>query len=220
MAIIMEIQYLGHSSFRLKGKTGIVITDPYDPKMVGLKFSPGSADIVTVSHDHKDHNNVDAVKDIKKAITGPGEYEISDISIIGISSYHDDKKGEERGRNTLYIIEMDGVRAVHLGDLGHGLSDKVLEALGDVNLLMIPIGGVYTIGYQKAAEIVRKIEPNITIPMHYLLPGVDKKTFGKLDGPEAFLKEVGLPVENVGKLSIKAGDIGEEQKVVILKTTE
>ena len=109
------------------------------------------------------------------------------------------------------------MKVVHLGDLGHDLSDKVLETLGSVNVLMVPVGGVYTIGYQKAAEVVRKIEPNITIPMHYLLPGTDKKTFGKLDGVEAFLKEVGLPVENLDKLSIKAEDLGEEQKVVVLK---
>jgi L-ascorbate metabolism protein UlaG (beta-lactamase superfamily) len=213
----MEIQYLGHSSFKLKGKVATVITDPFDPKMVGLKFPSIKADIVTVSHDHKDHNYIDAVKEVKRVISGPGEYEISDVSIIGISSYHDDKKGEERGKNTIYVFEVDDVRIVHLGDLGHTLSEKKIESLGNVNVLIIPVGGIYTIGYQKAAEMVRKIEPNITIPMHYLTAGMNKSAFGQLDGTEAFLKEVGLPVENMDKLSIKSDLLGEDQKVVVLK---
>ncbi len=212
----MDITFLGHASFRLKGRTASLVTDPFDPQMVGLKFPKVSADIVTVSHEHKDHNQVDLVKDVKKAVSGPGEYEINEVSIIGLSSYHDDKKGKLRGKNTIYVIEMDGLRIVHLGDLGHKLSEKVLEQIGDVDILMIPVGAEYTLGPTETAEVVRSIEPKIVIPMHYQRPNLNPETFGKLAPVDSFLAQMGLPSERTNKLSIKAETIGEEQKVVIL----
>ncbi len=212
----MDITFLGPASFRLKGKTASLVTDPFDPQMVGLKFPKVSADIVTVSHEHKDHNQVELVRDVKKAVSGPGEYEINEVSIIGLSSYHDDKKGKLRGKNTIYVIEMDGLRIVHLGDLGHKLSEKVLEQIGDVDILMIPVGGEYTLGPAEAAEVVRSIEPKIVIPMHYQRPSLNPETFGKLAPVDSFLTQMGLPTERTNKLSIKAETIGEEQKVVIL----
>lgn len=213
----MEITYLGHSSFRFRGKTASVVTDPYDPKMVGLKFTRVSADIVTVSHDHHDHNYVSVVGDVKRIINGPGEYEISGVSIIGIPTFHDEKKGDERGRNTIYIIEIDNLRVVHLGDLGHKLSEDVLEEIGTVDILLVPVGGVYTIDSDTAAEVVREIEPSITIPMHYFLRGMNKEAFGKLSGVDEFLKDVGLSVERLDKLSIKKSEIQDDQKVVVLE---
>lgn len=212
----MEITYLGHSSFRLKGKSATLITDPYDEK--AGKFPNVSADIVTISHDHHDHNQYDLVKDIKRVVSGPGEYEISEVSIIGLPSYHDEKKGEERGKNTIYVVEMDGIRIVHLGDLGHKLSEKEVEQLGSVDVLLVPVGGVYTIDPESASFVVKSIEPTITIPMHYKRGGMDDKIFGKLSSVDDFLKETGLPAEKMEKLTLKIGDIGEEQKVVILET--
>ena len=128
----MEISFLGHSSFKLKGKTGSVVTDPFDPQMVGLKYSGVEGDIVTVSHEHDDHNRVSLVKGAKKVISGPGEYEILGISILGFPSFHDDRKGSVRGKNTIYVFEIDGLRLAHLGDLGHALSEELVEDLGDM----------------------------------------------------------------------------------------
>lgn len=214
----MEITYLGHSSFRIKTKKAVIITDPYDSEMVGLKFSKVPADLVTISHDHKDHNRSDLVTNVKMVIDGPGEYEISEVSVIGISTFHDEEKGEKRGKNVIYLYEADSLRFAHLGDLGHKLNDDIIEQLGTLDILIIPVGGEYTINASVASEIVRKIEPSIVIPMHYKFPGISEETFGKLSPVEDFLKEVALSVEETDKLTFKKGDMLEgESKVVVLK---
>lgn len=212
----MEITYLGHSCFRLQGKSATLVTDPYDPKVVGLRLAKLTCDIVTISHQHFDHNFLDSIKETKKVISGPGEYEISGVSITGVSSFHDNKKGALRGKNTIFMIEMDGIKSVHLGDLGHVLSDNTLELIGEVDILMVPVGGVYTIGPREASQVVRDIEPCIVIPMHYKVQGLNEETFGKLQGVEEFLKEVGLEVERMDKLSVKKEDLVEEKRAVIL----
>lgn len=214
----MDITYLGHSSFRLRGKSAVVVTDPFDSKMVGLKYPKVSADIVTVSHDHKDHSSAEQIKDVQMVINGPGEYEVKGVSIIGLQTFHDDKKGQERGKNTIYLLEIDKLRIAHLGDLGHKLEEKTVEDLGTVDILMIPVGGVYTIGSTVASEVIRDIEPSIVIPMHYKSSGMDEKSFGKLSTLDDFLKEVGMTVEEMDKFSIKKSDfIDGESKVVVLK---
>jgi len=214
----MEISYLGHSSFKIKTKTATVITDPFDPDMVGLKFSPNEAEIVTVSHAHKDHNAVEKVSGIKKIVEGPGEYEINGVSIIGLSSFHDSKKGEERGKNTIYVFEAEGLRLVHLGDLGHTLSDDLIGEIGAVDVLMIPVGGIFTIGPKEAAEIASKIDPYFILPMHYKVPEM-KVEFTELEPVETFIKETGMTVENLPKLTIKHEDIIPDQstKVIVLE---
>lgn len=211
----MDITYLGHSSFKIKTKTATIITDPYDPDMVGMKFPKTSADIVTISHDHGDHNKVDLVKDVKKVVDGPGEYEISQISIFGYRTYHDNKKGELRGKNTVYLIESEEMSILHLGDLGHKPDQAMIEKFGDVGILMIPVGGEYTIGVAEAVEVVSLIEPHIIIPMHYNHPDLKSNAFGKLSTKDEFLKEMSLPVETADKFSIKS--IPEEQKIVSLE---
>lgn len=216
----MDIVYLGHSSFRLKGKVASLVTDPFDPSMVGFSFPKVSADIVTVSHDHKDHNKTELVKDVKKVINGPGEYEINGVSLIGIQSFHDDKKGKLRGKNTIYVIEIDGLRIVHLGDLGHKLSERIVEQIGSVDILMVPVGGEYTIDASIAAEVVRSIEPKLIIPMHFKTPKLKQKTFSKLTTEEPFVKELGLPVEKTNKLNVNISSIGEDQKVILLETKQ
>lgn len=214
----MDITYLGHSSFRLKGKKVSVVIDPFDSKTVGLSFPKVSAEIVTVSHDHEDHNRVEMVKDVRKVISGPGEYEINGVSIVGIASYHDDAKGAKRGKNTIYMIEIDGLRIVHLGDLGHELSEKFIEKVGSVDVLMIPVGGEYTIGAVRATELARLIEPGIIIPMHFKVPNLNPVTFSKLAPVEPFLTQIGLPVEKLKKLTITNSTSEEEQKVVLLES--
>ena len=212
----MDITFLGHSSFRIKGKSATVVTDPFDSKSVGFSFPSVDADIVTISHDHDDHNKHELVKDVRKVVAGPGEYEIKGISIIGTRTFHDNKKGKDRGVNTIYLMEIDGIRLVHLGDLGHELEQKIIEDLGDIDVLMVPIGGEYTIDCATAAKVVQTIEPKITIPMHYQTKGLNQSTFAKLTGVDDFTKELGLPVEKTDKLSVKAFAQPEEQKVVIL----
>jgi L-ascorbate metabolism protein UlaG (beta-lactamase superfamily) len=213
----MEITYLGHSSFRLKTKTSVVICDPYDPKKVGLKFPKYDAEIVTVSHEHDDHNYVSGVREVRKVVSGVGEYEISDVSIIGLPSYHDEKEGVERGKNVIYVIESEGIRLCHLGDLGHTLSDKTVEEIGEVNILFIPVGGVYTIGPEDAVKVVADIEPNIVIPMHFKVPGLTLSKATEMKGVDEFLNDSGMTSEKLPKLSVRESDFGEEQKVILLE---
>jgi L-ascorbate metabolism protein UlaG (beta-lactamase superfamily) len=214
---VMEITFLGHASFKIKGKQAIVVTDPFDPKVVGLKFPRVQADIVTISHEHDDHSMAELVNGVRKVIDGPGEYEIKGVSILGLPSFHDDKKGNLRGKNTVYVIEMNGLRVVHLGDLGHKLSDKLIESIGEVDVLMVPVGGEYTIGASIAVQVVRAIEPRITIPMHYKMEGLNSKRFSKLAPVKPFLSELGLSVEKASRLTVKKSALGEEQKVVVLE---
>ncbi len=215
----MDITYLGHSSFKIKTKNAAIITDPFDPQMVGLKYSGVEGDIVLISHSHRDHAASEKVGGAKKVIEGPGEYEIMGVSIIGYQSFHDDKNGEERGKNTIYIVEADGLRVCHLGDLGHALSDDLIQEIGDIDILMIPVGGEFTIGPKEAAELVGKIEPFFVIPMHYQQPGLDLKNFSALKPVSDFLKESALTVENLPKFSVKKDDIIEDQntKIVVLE---
>src|SRR3989344_5179085 len=152
---IMEINYLGHASFRLKGKNSTVITDPFNPEMVGLKMPKQLADMVTVSHQHPDHNYVEGVKakgDQLLVFDAPGEYESKGIDIRAWRTFHDDQKGTTRGVNTVFQIVIEGVSVTHLGDLGHLLDDKIIEAIGETDVLMVPVGGYYTIDAVQAAK--------------------------------------------------------------------
>jgi L-ascorbate metabolism protein UlaG (beta-lactamase superfamily) len=215
----MDITFLGHSSLKMKTRTATVITDPFDPQMVGLKYSGVEGDIVTVSHAHKDHNAVDKVSGVKKVLEGPGEYEVMGVSVIGYPSFHDDKSGAERGKNTIYVIEAEGLRIAHLGDIGHTLSDDLVNEIGSIDVLMIPVGGKFTIGPKEATEIVGKIDPYFILPMHYSEQGLNAQTFAGIESVDTFLKEIGMIVENLPKFSLKKEDILEDQgsKVIILE---
>lgn len=213
----MEIQYFGHSCFRIKGKDAILVTDPYSPE-VGLKMDKISADIVTVSHQHYDHNNISVVTGTTKRpnpfiISSPGEYEISGVFIYGVSSFHDAVKGAKRGNNTIYVINMDGIKLSHLGDLGHRLTDEQLEEVNGVDILMIPVGGTYTLDPHQAVEVISQIEPRVVIPMHYKLPGLKIV----LAPVEEFLKEIGVEVKPTDKLVTSLDKLPEERQVVVLQ---
>ena len=215
----MDITYLGHSSFKIKTKTAAIITDPYDSQMVGLKYSGADADIVTISHNHADHNAANKVSGVKKIFDGPGEYEVMGVSIIGYPSFHDDKSGVERGKNTIFVFEFEGFRIAHLGDLGHQLTDDLVNEMGSIDVLMVPVGGVFTLGPKEAVEVIGKIDPYYIIPMHYGVPGLNPKTFEGISPLETFLKEIGMTVENLPKFSLKREDILEDQssKVIVLE---
>lgn len=210
---IMEIQYLGHSSFRIKGKNVTVVTDPYDSTKVGLKFPKVDATIVTSSHDHDDHNLIAQVEGSHYDILGPGEYEIGGTSIFGISSFHDDKQGEERGRNTIYVFNIDGIVVCHLGDLGHKLSEEQIGEIGNVDVLLVPVGGVYTIDASLAANTVSQLEPKIVIPMHYKADGLKYD----LEPVENFIKEMGIEPIKDSKFSITSDKLPEEIQLVVLE---
>lgn len=214
----MDITYLGHSSFKIKTKTATIVTDPFDQQMVGIKYAQQEADIVTVSHDHNDHNAIDKVTGVKRVIAGPGEYEVMGVSIIGYKTFHDAKNGEERGKNTIYVYETEKLRICHLGDLGHPLTEDLINEIGDIDILMIPVGGDYTIDSKLAAETVSKIEPFFVVPMHYQQEGLKADAFSSLTGVDNFLKETGLSVENMDKFSLKKEDTMEDQstKVIVL----
>jgi L-ascorbate metabolism protein UlaG (beta-lactamase superfamily) len=216
----MDITYLGHSAFKLRGKNGSVVTDPYD-NSVGFSMPKVSADLVTVSHEHDDHNAVQKVsastrRDEVYAIRAPGEYEISEIGVFGWGSYHDNQKGEERGKNTIFVLHIDGIRVVHLGDLGHVLDESLEEDIGDVDVLLVPVGGVYTINAAEAAEVVRRLQPGFVIPMHYKTDSHNAKTFGELDGVEAFLKEMSAEEAKVQDKFTVPSLVPEETEVVWL----
>lgn len=214
----MEITHLGHSSFKLKGKSAVVVTDPFDPQMVGIKFPKTEADIITISHNHADHNFQQAVEGIPVVLSGPGEYEVKGVKILGISVFHDNSNGSERGKNTVYRISIDGITIVHCGDLGHKFNDIQLEMLNGANILLLPTGGFYTIDAQVACEVVSQMNPNIIIPMHYNSPNLNQENFGKLAGVDAFLKQMGkeglIPQP---KLVITKDKLSEEPMVVVLE---
>lgn len=211
--VIMEVQYLGHSSFRLKGKDGIVVTDPYN-NSVGFSFPATKADIVTVSHQHTDHNNLLAVKPMKDkvfTIEQAGEYDVGGITVYGYSLWHDESAGGERGRNIAYSIFVDDVHILHLGDLGHKLTEKQLEDFTEVDILLCPVGGVFTIDPQKAIEVIASIEPRVVIPMHYMTSEHDQKTFEGMATLEEFLSKSGKTVVPQEKLVYNAVKASEEE---------
>lgn len=209
----MEIFPLGHAAFKLRGKSATVVTDPFDEKKVGIKFPKSlEADIVTVSHNHDDHNAVSAVGGSPFVITGPGEYEVKGVSVIGVSSFHDDQSGAQRGKNTMYRIEIDHVKIGHLGDVGHVLTSAQVDALDGIDVLLIPVGGVYTIDAQKAAQIVADIEPRIVIPMHY------QSSNAELAPVSAFLAAMNKgEVAPVSKLVVSRDKLPAEMQIVVLE---
>lgn len=212
----MDIYYLGHSSFKLKGKNATLITDPFSEKMTGLKFPKSEADIVTISHNHEDHNQSGLIEGNPYVISNPGEYEVKNVSVFGIEAFHDDKKGSEKGKNTIFIIEMDKIRICHLGDLGHKLDEKELEEVDGVDILMIPVGGSVTVNPSEAMQVINQIEPKIVLPMHYNEEGLNQQIFGDLAPLSAFLKEAGDTIEHLSKLTVSFDTLPEEKQQIIV----
>ena len=210
----MDVTWLGHGCFRLRGRGAAVVMDPYPPA-IGLKLSRMDADLVTVSHEHDDHSYTQVVRDGAYEVRGPGEYEVGGVSVIGLPTYHDAEKGAKRGRNTVYVIEIDDVRVCHLGDLGHKLDDAEAEAVASPDVLLVPVGGRSTINGELAAEVVRQLEPRYVVPMHYAIQGLKIE----LDPVDRFLKEMGVTVsEPQPKLSVQKSSVTEyETKVVVLE---
>lgn len=210
----MNIQYYGHSCFKITAKPAgrgqeevSLFIDPFD-KAIGLRPPQGQADLVLVTHDHHDHNNVSALKGTPRVIDIPGEYSVKGINIVGIPTFHDAANGKERGRNTVFIVEAEDIRICHMGDLGSDLTEKQYEMLNEVDILMVPVGGKYTLDYKKAAEIARKIEPNMIIPIHYKMAGSSID----VDDEKKFCAEMGnCNADKVSKINIKKKDLEEKK---------
>ncbi|GBE16611.1 metal-dependent hydrolase [bacterium BMS3Abin15] len=216
----MNIQYYGHSCFKITTKPAgratedvVIFIDPFD-KAVGLRPPQGQAGIVFVSHDHFDHNNTAALKGDPVIINTPGEYSIKGINAIGIDTSHDAKDGAERGRNVVFVLESEDIKVCHLGDLGVSLTSEQLEKINGIDILLIPVGGHYTIDGKVAAEIVRKIEPSIVIPTHYKIKGSKVN----IANEKKFCDEMGnCPKNKTSKLNIKKKDLeGKNEEVIIM----
>jgi len=163
----VQIKWLGHACFLLTDQDGIkVLTDPFN-EGVGYPLPEVEADIVTVSHDHFDHNAVSILPGKPEVVRGPDGHKIGNLTFKGIVTFHDDAGGRERGENTVFVIEMDGLKVCHLGDLGHHLERKQVEEIGSPDLLMVPVGGTFTIDAKGAKQIVEDLKPRLVIPMHY-----------------------------------------------------
>lgn len=217
---MVDIYFYGQACFKVKGKSASVVFDPYDEGFTGLPKLKIDGDIVCVSHGHQDHNNASAVRGTEDelapfVIAGPGEYEKKGINIVGVGSFHDDKEGAERGRNTIYAAVIDDVNIVHLGDFGQKkLTQEQAEVLSACDVLMIPVGGVYTITASDAPDIISQLEPKVIIPMHYKIEGLKFD----LAPVSQFLKVMGKEsIEPVAKYSVSKEKLPEEPEIVVLE---
>jgi L-ascorbate metabolism protein UlaG (beta-lactamase superfamily) len=212
----MEISFVGHSCFRLRGRDANVVIDPYG-KGIGLATlvpSRFSADVLAITHEHPGHNNRAMVGGDPKVITGPGEYEVKGVSIQGVAAYHDDENGARLGPVTMYSITLDDLVIAHLGDLGHGLSDVQQAQLGSIDILLLPVGGGNALSATQAMAVANQLEPKVVIPMHYKLPGLKLE----LDEPKHFAAEMGIEqLEFQPKLSLNSKPGSDDMKVIFLE---
>lgn len=200
----MKIRWYGHACFLFTNSEGKkILTDPFDSS-VGYPLPDVEPNIVTVSHEHFDHNAVHLLKGNPILVQGEGETQINSVKIKGFNTFHDEEKGKKRGTNTIYLIETDGVKILHLGDLGHVLTNEYKEKIGEVNILCIPVGGTFTIDADGAVKVIELLKPNVVIPMHYKTPHL-KFDLAKV---EDFIDKVNYPVKKF-----------EEKEVEINKNT-
>ncbi|MCJ7743545.1 MAG: MBL fold metallo-hydrolase [Dehalococcoidales bacterium] len=212
----MKVKWLGHASFLITSEAGTkIITDPYN---VGSGLSYGeireAADIVTVSHEHGDHNNVAAVKGSPQVVKGAGAKEAKGIKFKGISTYHDEAQGGQRGPNTVFCFEVDGLKVCHLGDLGHALSDKDVAEVGKVDILLVPVGGFFTIDARVATAVSGKLAPKVIIPMHFK----NDKLAYPIAAVDDFIKgKSGVTQPNASEVEFKRGKLPAATQIVVLK---
>lgn len=215
----MKIKWLGHSSFMITSDAGIrIITDPYEPAFVaagGPSYGEikETADIVTVSHEHTDHNNVAAVRGKPEIVKGTARSK--GIEFKGIPTYHDEAGGKKRGNNTILCFEVDGIRVCHLGDLGHRLSDRQVAELGNIDILLIPVGGFFTIDAKVTTEVCNQLKPRVILPMHYK---TDKCGF-PIAGVDEFLRgKEGVSRLNANEVEFKPGELPASTQIIVLKS--
>lgn len=216
----MIIQWLGRSCFKIQTKNSndesTIVIDPFADNTSGLKMPRIQADILLMTHNHSDHNNAEAVRGEPFVIINPGEYEYHGVFVYGLPAFHDDKQGQERGLTNIYKIITEEMSIVHLGDLGQTLNDEQLERLGNVDILMIPVGGKYTINSEKANEVISQLEPRFVIPMHYRMEDEKAGADEVADTLDKFLKSSGLPSEKMEKFKIARKDLISQTETKII----
>jgi len=214
-AFLLDITWLGHACFRIRGREASVITDPYG-RSLGLSLGRQTAEIVTISHDSPSHNAAEAVVGQPRVVRGPGEYEIRGVMIAGLATPGERGPNGELGRNTAYAIGIDDLTICHLGDLGKTLTPEQIDALKDPDVLCIPVGGNCTLPPAEVVEVVSQLEPKLVLPMHYALPGVSLK----LEPIERFCREMGVQeIRAQPKLTVTRGSLPDETTVVILEAS-
>jgi L-ascorbate metabolism protein UlaG (beta-lactamase superfamily) len=208
-----EIKWFGHACFSVRGRDVTVLMDPV-PRESGYDIGSPEADIVTVSHQHRGHSATDLVKPGFRLVNGPGEYEIQEVFITGVQTYHDNDKGKTHGKNTVYVIEIDDLIIGHLGDIGHVLTEEQVEAMSSVDVLLVPAGGGPTITPAQAAEIIGQVDPGIVIPMQYR---TEKGDFER-DPIDGFIRELGITeYQTEERLTVRKVDVSDAPQVVILQ---
>lgn len=207
----MDITWLGHACFRLRGRDVTVLTDPPDPKS-GHAIPRTEATIVTMSHDHPGHSSLRSVAGEPIVLRTPGEYEIRECLVTALASFHDTERGATRGKNTVFVVRLDGVSVCHLGDLGHAIEGAELESLGDVDVLLVPVSGADTnLTAAVAADVVHQFEPKVVVPMSF-------EHEAKSEVYRRFLQEMGVKeVAAVPKLSVTRANLPAETQVVVLE---
>jgi len=212
----MKIKWFGHSCFLLTSSARFkLLMDPFKPESY-LSYTPVrvAADIVTVSHEHFDHNYLDDIAGKPEVLRGSIDKQINGIHIKGLSAFHDDVLGKERGQNTIFCVTMDDINICHLGDLGHVLSAAEISRIGKVDVLLIPVGGVFTIGVDEAGKIVNELKPNITIPMHYKTEMCQFLQWSSVD----FIRgKKGVRETGSSEIEINLADMPAEPEIVVLK---
>jgi L-ascorbate metabolism protein UlaG (beta-lactamase superfamily) len=206
----MLIQWFGHASFRIEMGSCTIITDPFNAEL-GYPMFPREADIVTISHQHWDHNASETVSGTPQILAHPGLYQLNEVMIQGFQSYHDKQAGRERGVNTIFKIEAEAITLLHLGDLGHMISQSLAEEIGTIDILLLPVGGKYTVGADEAYEIVRLLQPRVVIPMHYQTPPLSFV----LAPVEAFTSKFERVLKLPG-LEISQPELPTETEIIIL----
>jgi len=191
----------------------VVVTDPYGKEM-GYTLPRLRADIVTISHPHPGHNYLKGVKGSPKVIDGPGEYEIQGIFVTGIASYHDRRKGRDRGKNTIYLFDFEGLTVCHLGDLGQVPTQSQVEDLSDIDILLVPVGSHTTINVAEASEVISLLEPRVVIPMHYRTEAMGDSP---LDSVDRFLKVMGVKGTPQERLKVTKSTLPDDMQVVVLE---
>jgi L-ascorbate metabolism protein UlaG (beta-lactamase superfamily) len=212
----VKIKWLGHSCFLLTSEAGTkVLTDPFD-NQVGYSPPAVEADIVTTSHNHFDHNHIQIVKGDFKHISQSGEYEHNGVGIKGVKTFHDEVQGAKRGVNMIYIFDMDSLRVCHCGDLGHIPSQEQAAEIGPIDILLIPVGGTFTVNANKAMEVVKLLKPAVTVPMHYKTPALGFN----IDGVDKFLAAAGISKQQAyldkQEIDVKPESLGLLPKIIVL----
>jgi L-ascorbate metabolism protein UlaG (beta-lactamase superfamily) len=212
----MKLSWFGQSCFLLISQAGTrMLIDPFG-HFLGYKVPEVEADVVTTSHDHFDHNYIQAVKGNFYHIDRPGSYTHKDIAVTGTLTYHDNKQGASRGHNVVYTFVVDGIRVCHLGDLGHLLTLEQVNGIGKVDVLLLPVGGSFAITIKEAAVVRQQLQPAITIPMHYRTRamGLAGLFFSRLDG---FLSTAAEPVRKLHELALDAASLADNHGIVVLE---